>query len=169
MNSIIEQSVAWARGEIFEATLTGIAGIAVLVLCAIAWRFGTGEAAAGLRLPLLVAGLLFLGGGVSMFRQNDELIPQMQAAHEADASAFVEAELRRVQSFDAIYLGTMVAAALLFVLAIAIFAWSASPTLRGIGVAFALVGFAALTIDFFSHERAKVYLADLEAAQAAER
>lgn len=104
MNSIIEQSVAWARGEIFEATLTGIAGIAVLVLCAIAWRFGTGEAAAGLRLPLLVAGLIFLGGGVSMFRQNNELIPQMQAAHEADASAFVEAEIRRVQSFDAIYL-----------------------------------------------------------------
>lgn len=36
MNSIIEQSVAWARGESFEATLTGIAGIAVLVLCAVA-------------------------------------------------------------------------------------------------------------------------------------
>lgn len=162
---ILQHAIAWARGEVFEATLTATGGAIAIVLGLLAWRLGSTPAARSLVLPLLVLGGVMLASGLSAITSNQQRIVAMTSAFDHDPIAFIAAEKARVEGFHSLYTGTLVMASVAFASAAAIFWITLSPTWRGIAIGLVLLGLSGLVIDFFSKERADTYYEALTQTQ----
>lgn len=159
----VTHSVAWASGEMFEASLIGVAGLLTAGLGLVFRTVGSHPHARAMLIPLLVVGTLFVVAGVSGYVGNRALIPQFESAYAADALAFVTAEQARVEGFDALYTFTLILAPVCFTASSLLFWLTEGPHLRATGLALALVGLAGLTIDSFSKVRANQYAARIQA------
>lgn len=106
--SIVEHSVAWAEGEMFESASIAAAG-ALTISAGIAFRvIGTTAGAKAMLIPLLVAGGIFLASGTSGYFSNRARIAEFQEAHSEDPEAFVVEERARVEGFSSLFLFTMI-------------------------------------------------------------
>lgn len=161
--SIVEHSVAWAEGEMFESASIAAAG-ALTISAGIAFRvIGTTAGAKAMLIPLLVAGGIFLASGTSGYFSNRARIAEFQEAHSEDPEAFVVEERARVEGFSSLFLFTMILAPSLFLIATLIFVFTLNAHARAAAIAMCIVGLAGLTIDFFAKERADIYYAYLSA------
>ncbi len=153
----IEHTVAWVKGEIFEATIFGSFGLLTIILSGILWKFGVTPSAQALVLPLLLVGLFFAITAISGIRSNKKRLPEYSEAYQKDKAEFIKSEKARVEGFQYLYKMTIVIATVSFILAICSFLFTISPVLRGIGIALAIFGLTGLVIDYFSKERADIY------------
>jgi len=56
---LIEHSIAWCKGEIFEARLILLFGILTIITAIIFYKVGTTPSAKAMLYPLLVVGIMF--------------------------------------------------------------------------------------------------------------
>ncbi|BDY05262.1 hypothetical protein [Ferrimonas sp. YFM] len=162
--SFIEHTHAWVRGEgVDMAVLCGV-GLLLLLVAGGLWRFVATPLGQALVIPISLIALLFLGVGVFGVVSTPAKLAQFSAAFELDPSGFVQSEQERVAGFEALYLYTLIGAAIGFALALGIFWQTQSVTWRAIGIALVVLGLAALVIDGFSKERATVYQAEIDKA-----
>lgn len=163
---IIQHSIAWCRGEIFEGRLILLFGIIVLIAGLAFWKIGTTPSAKGMIIPLLILGLLCAAAGLTMNFSNQNRIVQYQQQYESNPQEFISSEKTRVEGFMKWYPYTLFGGSGLIVIALVVFLFSHSANLKGIGLSLALFGFALLWIDHFSEERAKTYYAEIRIADA---
>ena len=160
--SFVQYSINWARGEIFEGTLIGIAGGLILLCSLLFWKFGTTPNAKAMFLPLLFVGALFTAAGASSYFSNHKRIQQFSESYKKDPKAFVKAEKKRVEGFQSLYTGTIIMASVFFSLAVVFFWMSVNPHLRATALALVVVGLSGLAIDSFSKERADTYYGHIQ-------
>ncbi|WP_420583670.1 hypothetical protein [Ruegeria sp.] len=159
----LDHTLAWARGEAFEMSLLATAGVVVLVVAGLMWRFAPTPVGQALPIPLVVVALIFLAGGLGGSIGSQDRLADYAAAFNQDPVAFVHAEKARVEAFEALYTYTLIGAAVAFAAALALFVFSEHATLRAIAVALVFLGLSALIVDMFSKERAVTYANAIEA------
>ena len=154
---LIEYTVQWAKGEIFEGMCIAIVGLFTLVCSFLIWKYGSTLNAKALIIPTLVLGFVFGLLGSFMMYSNNERISTYQATFDADKDAFVLSEKKRVEDFQYMYPTSLAISSVCFVITILVFAFSKSPTFHAIGIVLSALGSALIVIDYFSKERAQIY------------
>lgn len=157
MESLLEHSLAWCRGEIVEGRLIALGALLVLFAAGSLWLWGATPVARSLVLPLAVVGLVFGGIGVTLMSSNPARIVAFTEAHSSDPAAFARAERERTDAFIAWYPRTAAISAALVGLALVAYLFLHAPLARSIALAVMLLGFGVLVIDHFSEERARAY------------
>lgn len=155
--SFIQHSIAWARGEIFEASIMGGVGLLLLVIAFLYWRIGSTPGAKAMILPLLAVGLILGVAGISGRSGNQKHIERCEALEPDALPEFVRAEKERVEGFESLYNFTMILAPICFAAACIIFWLTLNPHARGVAVALLLIGASGLVIDLFAKERGDIY------------
>ena len=153
----IQYSVAWAKGEIFEASLIGSTGLLTVLLALVCHFAEQTPQVKAMFWPLLSVGFIFLLAGISGYFSNQNRIQLFEQAWQLDPLNFVTVEKARVEEFAGLYTFTLILSSTCFTGAITLFYLSNLPHLRAIGLALALVGLAGLVIDAFAKERADQY------------
>lgn len=158
----IEYTRKWFEGEIFEDYAMMVAGIVTIVLTFAVLRFGSSDAARGIWIPMLLAGLLLSAGGLSLAINNQHRIAQFTKQYqEQPVKEFVQSEKARVDGFMSIYPMTIAVAAVLFVVGTCLFAFCSVNWVRGTSLVLIYLGLAGLVIDYFSKARALIYLEEI--------
>ena len=132
--AFVEHSVAWARGELLDGVVMGAVGAALVVGGLLCWKLGDMQLTRALPVPLVLAGLVFLAGGVG---------------------------------FASLYVGTQIAAPILFAIASILFWSTTAPLPRAVAIVLCLVGIGAFVIDGYSKERADIYYERITAEMGA--
>ncbi|WP_349663415.1 hypothetical protein IZU89_12425 [Cellulophaga lytica] len=154
--NIIEHTTNWYKGEIFEGTLIGIAGVLLIIVSMAFWKFGKTPNAQAMVIPLAVVGLFIGASGFFMSSGNSKALEKITAS-QIDNQSFVQSEKKRVADFQALYLYTKIGAGICFTIATLLFFISENRHLLAVGIALIIIGISGLTIDYFSKERADVY------------
>ncbi|MCT4588917.1 MAG: hypothetical protein N4A71_13930 [Carboxylicivirga sp.] len=155
----IEHTINWAKGEIQEAIIMGIAGLMIIISALLFWKFGNTPYAKAMVLPLLVVGLLPFINSFSGVKSNKTRIVEYTKQYEANPQAFVLSEKERVESFDEIFKYTYPMAIILTIGgAILFFIVGKSPAWKAISLAMITLGLMTYVIDHFAAERADIYL-----------
>jgi hypothetical protein len=155
--SLVEQSIAWAKGEQFEGLCIAIFGLVFVVLAGLLWKIGTTNNAQSLVLPTFVFGLLFSAMGCYMFYSNGQRQEAFLKNYETDRNGFVAAEKKRVEDFQFMYPASLAISAICFLVTLIAFVWSDNSNFQSIGILLSVFGLSLIVIDFFSKERALIY------------
>jgi uncharacterized membrane-anchored protein len=158
----VQHSINWSKGEIFEGTIIGAFGLAVLLAGILFFFVGNTSGAKAMLVPLAVLGLFYAFTGISMYQSNQKRIHAYEKSFAEDSAVFVQAEKKRVEDFQYMYTVTNTVAAVFFAVAIVFFFLSLNPHLRAVGIALVVFGLSGLTIDFFSKERADIYYGEIQ-------
>ena len=155
---LIDYTNKWLAGEIFEGKSILIAGVCLLVLTFFVWRTGSTEYSRAILLPKLVVALLHIGIGGGRVVSNTRRIPQFAEQYRQQTQQeFIDSENARVNGFMSIYPQVIIFAAVLFAVAICLFAFCTKPWLRATALALIYLALSTLVIDYFSKERAITY------------
>ena len=165
---LIDYTNKWLTGEIYEDLAILVTGVFLLVMAAVAWRFGSSVSARAIIVPLLVAAVLFIGGGAALAANNSHRRVQFEQEYKESPQKFLISEKARVEAFMKIYPQTIIYSAVMMIIAVCVFAFCARPWLRASALVLILVALAALTIDFFSKERGVIYQQELNSIQTNE-
>lgn len=161
----IDYTNKWLTGEIREDVAIIVAGVVLLILSVLAWRFGTSESARAIVIPLLVAAILLIAMGAGLAYNNHNRREQFAQQYQESQQAFLESEKARVEEFMKIYPQTIIVSAVMMAAGIGLFAFCSKPTLRASALVLILIALTALTIDFFSKERGIIYQNELSSVQ----
>ena len=155
--NIINDTINWCKGEIFEGKMSFLFGVVILIVSLIYWKFATTEAARAMFIPLLIVAIFTLGTGYYLVSTNTKRIPQYQEQYDENLSQFLKAEKERTEVFikwypytQYIMIGVMITGMLCMIL-------THKPLVRAIGIALMLTAFYTFVLDHFSEERANVY------------
>ncbi|MEX1132985.1 MAG: hypothetical protein WEC15_07160 [Flavobacteriales bacterium] len=153
---LIQHTIAWCKGEIFEGRIVLFVGLLVALAAFGFWKFGETPYARAAVLPVAVLAALMMVAGASMSVNNTRRIQAYTEAHTADPHAFAQAERERTDDFIAwyprtrwIFLGVALVGMLLMTYG--------SPLWRSIGMVLIGGALGVYVIDHFSEERALVY------------
>ncbi len=154
---IINHSINWCKGEIFEGKMSLLFGAIILVVSLVYWKFGSTDAAKAIFIPLLTVAIFTLGTGYYLVSTNTKRILQFQEQYDENPSHFIKAEKERTEAFlkwypytQYIMIGIMIAGMLCMIL-------THKPIVRAIGIALMLTAFYTFVLDHFSEERANEY------------
>ncbi len=154
---LINYSIVWIKGEIFEGRLILIFGLSTTILAILFYKVGTTANAKAMFFPLLVVGIMFLSVSVTMFISSSKRISNFPVMYKENPKAFVKAEKERTENFIGWYPKIRYVAAILGVIGMLCFVLWATPIGRAIGIGLILVMLAIFVIDHFSEERAHIY------------
>lgn len=155
--SVLEHTTNWYKGEIFEASIIGVFGIALIAISIVFWRLGKTPNAQAMVAPLLVVGLLLGATGYFMSNNNSNKLNELLDTKIENQQEFVQAEKQRVEDFQSLYTYTKIGAAVFFAIAIVLFFVTENRHLQAIAIALIITGVSGLVIDYFSKERANLY------------
>lgn len=154
---LIQHTIQWIKGELFEARLILIFGIVTILSAFLFWKIGTTPAAKALFIPLLVAGAIYSSIGAGMLYSNPKRMEELPKLYQQDKVAFAKLEKKRVDDFQYGYKISKIVATVFFLATLLIFWTTQHPTWMGIGIGLTYFGLAGLIVDYFSQERAATY------------
>lgn len=157
MMKFFDATENWVKGEVFEASITALFGIVILLLVLILWRVGKTPSAQSLLIPLFVISIILSGSGIYNAYSNQNRLLQFKADYYENPKEFIQSEKERVEGFQGLYLFTKYLAASLFLGAILIFFFFKNIHWQAIAIAMVILGLSGLIIDFFSKQRADEY------------
>jgi len=148
---------AWIKGELFEASLILSFGVITLISGFLFWKIGTTPNAKALLMPLAISGVIYAGIGGGMLVSNNKRIAEFSRSYQHDNKAFIKSEKKRVEDFQYGYTVSKIVAAVFFTVTLLLFWFTKSPTWQGVAIGLSYFGLAGLIIDYFSKERADIY------------
>lgn len=154
---LIEHTLAWCRGEIFEGNMALLFGVTVLIVSLAFWKFGQTPYSKGIIIPLAMVAGLFIATGIYLNVQNHYRIRDYQQSYLENSGRFAEGEKARTEEFIKWYPVTRYAMAGFIISGLCFLLFAASPNWKGAGIGLVLLGFSIIFLDHFSEERALVY------------
>lgn len=154
---MVEHTLNWYKGEIFEAKFILAFGIATIVVASLFRYFGSTLNSKALFIPMLIVGLIFIAIGGSMGYSNQKTMATVDQASKENIGEFVTAEKKRVEDFQYLYPLSLSISAVCFVLAVVFLGFMKNHHLHAIAIALTVFGFAFMVIDYFSKERSAIY------------
>jgi len=129
------------------------------------WQLGKTELAKAFVVPTLVAGVLLLIIGLGLVYSNKVRIAEFPVAYEQDATAFVQAEITRVEKTIAEYQTVVFKAVpLIILLATLLITFIDRPMWRAIGITTIALMVVIMGVDSNAQARLEVYKAQLTLA-----
>lgn len=154
---LIEHTLNWCKGEVFEGKMSILFGILVLCTGVAYWKWSSTPYAKAMVWPLLLVAMFAIGAGIYLIVANQKRIVSFPLAYQEQPMEFAQAEKQRTADFikwypitQKIFFGVMVAAMLCLIL-------SKLPLIRAIGIGFMLLAFYVFVLDHFSEERGRLY------------
>ena len=156
--ALIEHTINWYKGEVFESILTLGFGVFLIAIALVFWKVGTTQGTQAIIIPLLVVGLILsLTGGYNA-NTNQKKMRQIESTiFNLDDTHFLQLEKERVEGFQYLYTFTKYLATALFVISLLIFFFTENKHLQAVAIALIILGVSGLVIDYFSKERADTY------------
>ena len=93
---ILKTAIDWTKAEMLSSAIFAMLGILFLLASYGFWQFGKTEVAKAYVIPLLVVGSLLFILGVGLVIPNALRLSNFPIAFNVDASAFIAAEIARV-------------------------------------------------------------------------
>jgi hypothetical protein len=157
MNKMVEHTINWYKGEIFEAKFILAFGVATIVVASLFLYFGSTPNSKALFFPMLIVGIIFIAIGGSMGYSNQKKMATVEQISKENIGEFVAAEKKRVEDFQYLYPLSLSISAVCFVIAVVFLAFLKKPYLHADAIALTIFGFAFMAIDNFSKERSAIY------------
>lgn len=158
---IIQHTLGWIKGELFESKMIIAFGSITIVLGLLFSRIGTTPHAKALFLPLLFVGIVYFAIGSNMLLSNTKRLQEAPVLFAQNKQAFAQQEKQRVDNFQYQYKISKAIATVFFIVTLLIFWSTKNQNWQGIGIGLSLFGLAGLLIDYFSEERAGIYYQEL--------
>jgi len=158
---MIQNTLRWYEGEMFEGRFILAFGVLLIVSAFLFYFLGNTAAARALLTPFVVIGIFFSATGLTMNFSNAKKAEQAKQRYTADAKAFVDAEIIRVEGFQYLYPMSIGISLAVFLMALAFLYFSKNVHLHAIAMALILFGTAFAMIDYFSKERVNTYYESL--------
>ena len=160
--SFYQHTQNWFSGELFEGKIILISGIIITIVSLIIWKFGTTPNAKSLIIPLMVIGLLFSIGIISMMINYPKRMEQAEQSYQKNEKEYILAEKKRVEDFQVLYKYSVAFAALSFSLTIIAFGFVENRVFQSICIGLMIVSVSLIIIDHFSKERAGIYYIEIQ-------
>lgn len=93
---ILKTATDWAKADVFSSSFFVVFAVVFILAGLGFWQFGKTDISKAYVIPALVAGILLLIIGFGLTFSSHQKVASFSAAHSADASAFVESEIARV-------------------------------------------------------------------------
>lgn len=155
--SLINDTIDWYKGEVFEAFFICGFGVFIFVIAIVIKGFGDTYGSQALILPIMVIGIILgMTGGYNAYVNKQKIMP-LEQVQSIDEMSFIQSEKERVEGFQYLYTFTKYLATVLFALAILIFFFLENKNWQAIAIAMVILGLSGLVIDYFSKERADTY------------
>ena len=159
---MVQHTINWYNGEIFEAKFILGFGVIVLISGLLFFFLGNSPNAKALLIPLAVIGIFFFITGTNMMYSNGNKLIELQIISSQNSEEFVASEIKRVEGFQYLYPLSIAISAISFVLALSFLYFSKNSNLQAAAVALILFGTAFAVIDYFSKERSNIYFEQLK-------
>ena len=155
---ILKIATDWAKAEVFSTQFFILFGFIFVMASVGFWQLGKTDIAKAYIIPTIVAGILLLIIGFGLFFTNKSRVKEFETAYTNDVSAFVESELKRVESTLNEY-QTIVFKIIPIIIAIASFLIIIidTPTWRAISITTIAMLVIILLIDGTAHSRIEAY------------
>lgn len=155
--TLIDYTINWIKGELFEAKLIVTFGIITIIGAFLFGKIGTTPNAKALFVPLIIAGIIYSAIGSGMLYSNPKRMIELSQNYQQDKVEFAKSEKKRVNDFQYGYKVSKIVATIFFSLALVIFWTTKNPTWMGTGISLTYFALAGLVVDYFSQERADTY------------
>lgn len=159
---MIQNTLNWYNGEIFEAKFILGFGIFLIIASLLFYYLGNTPAAKALLLPLMITGFIFTGIGGSMAYSNSKKIETIQTTYESNPTEFHQSEIKRVEDFQHLYPMSIGISLVSFLIALGLLHFVKNIHWQAVAMALILFGTAFAVIDYFSKERATIYYNQLK-------
>ncbi len=159
--NLINHTINWYKGEIFEATIIGITGSIILVVSLLFWKLGRTPNTQAITIPLSIVSLILILASVFMIYNNTRTLRSIILSTIENQSNFFMLEKQRVEDFQSLYTYIKIGAGICFFIAIGLFFITENRHWQAIAIMLILIGFSGLVIDYFSKERAAIYYNEL--------
>ena len=94
---ILKTALEWAKAEMFSSAFFALFGLIALAASYGFWQMGKTDMARAYIIPLLVVGILLLILGIGLIIPNQLRLSSFEQAYNSDISAFIAAEMARVE------------------------------------------------------------------------
>lgn len=159
---MLENTLNWYHGEIFEGKMILLFGVMVGVLSFILHFWGTTPYAKALFIPMLVLSILLIATGSGMIYTNGKALAQIAEIYEKNPAEFVQSEIKRVEGFMYLYPTTLTVSAVLFLVGVLLLGFTKNMYFHSSALALVVLGVSLMAIDYFSKERAIIYYNQLQ-------
>lgn len=162
---IVKAATEWAKAEIVSSTIFMLFGLAYILGSIGFWKFGNTPLTKALFIPLLIAGVLLLGAGISFYLTNKSALANFETEYNDNPTAMINSEIDRTKStiktYENVALKVFPA---IILLAILVFCFISHPIVRAISIAVIAFLIVLVLIDSQALKRMKVYHNQLESA-----
>ena len=154
---IIDHTLQWCKGEIFEGKLSLLFGVCVLIISLAYFKWGSTPGARAMFIPLLIVALFVIGAGLYLVNTNQKRIPRYEIQYIENPQQFIKNEKKRTAEFIKWYPITQKIFFVVMILGMLCLLLSNAPNIRAIGIALMLLSIYVFVLDHFSEERAAFY------------
>ena len=154
---IIDHTLQWCKGEIFEGKLSLLFGVCVLIISLAYFKWGSTPGARAMFIPLLIFALFVIGAGLYLVNTNQKRIPRYEIQYIENPQQFIKNEKKRTAEFIKWYPITQKIFFVVMILGMLCLLLSNAPNIRAIGIALMLLSIYVFVLDHFSEESATFY------------
>lgn len=160
---ILKFSIEWAKAEVYSARFFILFAVLFLAASIGFWQLGKTEVARAYIVPAAIAGTFLLAVGVGIYYANYTRITTFEQDYNADASAFVEAEVVRTEKSMGEYsLIVFKIIPLIIVAAALLILFLDGPKWRAASITTIALMVAIMIVDSNANARLQEYRAQLE-------
>lgn len=163
---ILKFSIEWAKAEVFSSRFFILLALLFLAASIGFWQFGKSELARAYVIPTAISGAFLLAVGVGIMYANYTRITTFEQDYQADATAFVEAEVERTEKSMGEYsLIVFKIIPLIIVVAALLILFLDGPRWRAASITIIALMVSILLVDSNANSRIVEYRAHLEEAR----
>jgi hypothetical protein len=158
---MIQHTLNWYNGEIFEAKFILSFGFILVLIAAIFYYMGSTPASKAIVIPFLTLGIVIvLMSGYGIY-SNATKMQTLLAQFDKNPIQFQQDEIKRVEDFQYLYPMSIGISLVSFLVALGLLYFVRN--IHGQAIAITLIFFGAsfAVIDYFSKERASIYFEQL--------
>jgi membrane-bound ClpP family serine protease len=160
---MIQHTLNWYNGEIFEAKFILGFGFFLVLIAALFYFIGSTPAAKAIVIPFLTLGILIVLMSVYGIQSNATKMQTLQAQYDSNAIQFQQDEIKRVEGFQYLYPMSIGISLVSFLVALGLLYFVKNIHWQAVAITLIFFGASFAVIDYFSKERAAIYYEQLTA------
>ena len=159
---MIQSALDWVRGEQTEGIVVLCIALVIIAVGVLLPRLITTPYAKVAMPPLVIVGVGYCAIGAGIFYNAGQSKKDLLAREQTEEiQQIAQTEKARVEGFERSYTASKIVSTL-FMLTAALLIWFAkSPTGQGIAIGLILFALLAVSVDYFSKERADIYYQEI--------
>ena len=155
---ILKAASVWAKTEVVSSIFFMLFGMIYLLASLGFWQWGNTPLTKALIIPMLAAGGLLLGAGISFYISNKSMPEKFEAAYKTNPSTIIKSEIARTEKTIKTYKNVALKVfPAIIVIAALLAIFIPNPTVRAISIAIIAFLSVLVLLDSQALKRMKVY------------